>query len=227
MWRRLLLINLLLAGLLTAGVLKLRRSGREFDASHRVETIQAEPEAARTIPAISTTSARPEDWTEIPTKNLFSFDRNDIAIVAPKEVQQAGPKPLLFGTMSIGNESIAMLSPGQGRQSTAMKIGESINNWQLVEIQKDSVVMTANGVRTSIGLSDAPRDHTRTGAASSPAAAVTIVSAPPSEPATSAAASAATPTPPPFVQTPNPTPGQGKGHWMYTPFGNVWVADPK
>ena len=223
MWQRLLVINLLLAGLLAAGVLKVRRNWREFETSHRVEAIQAEPEAARTIPAISEALARPDDWTEIPTKNLFSFDRNDIAIVAPKDVQQAGPKPLLFGTMSIGNESVAMLAPAQGRQSTAMKIGESINNWQLVEIQKDSVVMAANGVRTTIGLNDAPRDHTRTGAASGPSAAVTIVSAP----SASAASSGTTPPPLPSTPPPNPTPGQGKGHWMYTPFGNVWVADPQ
>ena len=111
MWRRLLLINLLLLGLVIAGVLKLRRSWREFEATHRAEAIQAEPETARTIPAITEALARPDDWTEIPTKNLFSFDRNDIAIVAPKDVQQAGPKPLLFGTMSIGNESVAMLAP--------------------------------------------------------------------------------------------------------------------
>ena len=194
MWQRLLVINLLLAGLLAAGVLKVRRNWREFETSHRVEAIQAEPEAARTIPAISEALARPDDWTEIPTKNLFSFDRNDIAIVAPKDVQQAGPK-----------------------------IGESINNWQLVEIQKDSVVMAANGVRTTIGLNDAPRDHTRTGAASGPSAAVTIVSAP----SASAASSGTTPPPLPSTPPPNPTPGQGKGHWMYTPFGNVWVADPQ
>jgi hypothetical protein len=163
----------------------------------------------------------------VPTKNPFSFDRSDIAVVAPKETLPVGPKPLLFGIMSIGNESIAMLSPAQSgtRQSRAMKVGESMDNWELVEIQKDSVIMTAAGARATVILNDpaarTARELSRTGTSTTPAQSV-IVNAPVDAPAQPAAASLPPPPPPPSSQ-----PGQGKGHWMYTPFGNTWVPDTK
>ena len=225
MWERLLLINLLLAGVLVAGVAKIRRNWFEFEASHRVEAVQAEPEAARTIPVISDSSVRPGDWTEIPTKSLFSFDRSDIAILMPKEVPPppGPPKPLLFGTMSIGGESIAMLAPGQGRPSRPIKIGESIENWQLVEIQQDSVVMTANGNRATIGLNNGPRDHSRTAGSSAPTQAATPAAVVPSLPSPTPS-TANSPTAAPSLPT-APPPGETKGHWIYTPFGPKWVSE--
>ena len=225
MWRRILLLDLFLVGLLVFGVVKVRRNSGEFEASHRVEAVQAEPEAARTIPSFRATTIAAGDWNEVPAKNPFSFDRNDIAVVAPKAVPPTGPKPVLFGIMSIGNESIAMLAPGQNgtRQSRAMKLGDSIETWQLVEIQKDSVVMAANGVRATIVLNDPAariaRDYTRT--AGSGAAPQVVISSPPAS-ATSPPSASTTPPPPP----PGSQPGSAaKGHWMYTPFGNTWVPD--
>jgi len=227
MWRRLLLIIVLLAGVLVAGVVKIRRSWFDFEAQHRVEMIQAEPEPARTIPVVNAASPRADDWTEIPAKNVFSFDRNDVPVVTAKETtpqQQLGPKPLLYGTMSIGSESVAMLSPGQGRASRPVKIGESIENWQLVDIQKDSVIMTANGARTTIAMNDTPqqRDHTRTGGTvASPAQSSPVQINQPSQtqsPTSTSSVSSTLPKEPPAGENP-------KGHWIYTPFGPKWVPD--
>src|SRR5262245_43266725 len=104
MLRRLILLDLLLIALFVAGVLHFRRNWLEFEVGHRVGTIQAEPEIQRSVPAANAAAVAVSDWTDIVAKNPFSFDRNDIAIVAPKEAAQAAPrapKPFLFGTMGI------------------------------------------------------------------------------------------------------------------------------
>jgi hypothetical protein len=226
-WRRLLILDLLLVVLLVTGILKLRQGWFQFEATHHPETIRAAPETARTVPAFRAPLAATGDWIDVSTKDPFSVDRNDVAIVAPvaaKDVAPIGPKPVLFGTMSIGHESVAMLAPSQGgtRQSRAMKVGDSMESWQLVEIKKDSVVMEANGVRATIILNDPAagiaRDYSRTGPSTSVSQVVNAASAPAA--------------PSPVINTPSAPPPPGappgteqKGHWQYTPFGNHWVPD--
>jgi len=104
-WRRLLVLDLVLALGLVAGILQLRQTWLEFESGHRVESVKPEPEPARTLPPTGGLVSASEDWTEISVKNPFSFDRNDVAIVAPKPQNVAAtpaePKPVLFGTMSL------------------------------------------------------------------------------------------------------------------------------
>src|SRR5262249_14163892 len=108
------------------------------------------------LPTTTVAATSPQDWTEISVNNPFSFDRNDTAIVAPVQAAPNTPKPVLFGIMSIGSEKIAMLSPGQsGRASRQVKIGESVDNWEVLEIGDKSVVVTApNGTRQTVIMND-------------------------------------------------------------------------
>jgi hypothetical protein len=231
MLRRLLILDVLLLAILAAGGMKVRRSWIDFKAAHRVDSVQAEPETLSSISAPAISSAAMGDWTEIPTKNLFSFDRNDIAIVAPKEAPRpVSPKPILFGTMSVGKDWIALLAPGPGgRSSRPMKVGETMESWQVAEIHEKSVVVVAGGVRETIILNDPtaniPRDFGRTAGAAITAAPVSnIAPAPPV-----AAAQPNIPTPP---ASPPPAgtqtgPGGQKGRWVESPFGRNWVVDPQ
>src|SRR5262245_38388716 len=136
MWRRLLILDLVLLAVLVTGVVQVRGSWQAFHSAHRVEAVQAESEPVRTLSNTGLAAATPQDWTEISVKNPFSFDRNDIAIVAPAQAAVATPKPVLFGIMAVGAEKIAMLSPARsGRASRPLKIGESVDdNWKVVEI---------------------------------------------------------------------------------------------
>ena len=111
MWRRLLLLDLALVAVLMVGVLQVEKSWKEFDAAHRIESVKPEKEPARTLPLPPALTGTPEDWTEISTKDAFSFDRNDVSIVAPKQEAAAKPKPVLYGVMSVGSEWIAMHQP--------------------------------------------------------------------------------------------------------------------
>src|SRR5581483_8349101 len=95
----------------------------------------------------------------------------------------AQPKPILFGTLSVGKEWIAMLSTAQegNRASHSVKVGGSIGDWQVLEINNDSVVVAGeNGNRQTITLSEStaqvPREYSRTLSAPGSPAPVTIVS---------------------------------------------------
>src|SRR5262245_29262202 len=231
MLRRLLLLDILLLILIVAGGLKVRRSWLEFESSHRVETVQAEPEIPRQVPTTSPAAAAVGDWTEIVSKNPFSFDRNDIAILAPKETAPAvpkGPKPLLFGTMGIGKDWTAMLASSQSgnRKPRPLKVGDTIDNWQVVDINERSVVITFGDVRETVLLNDQlPRTYDRT-VVSGTAAVVPVQTQTVTTSASTTATGAPTATPPP-PPPPTPTPGQGKGRYIYTPFSNnpVWVPE--
>jgi hypothetical protein len=227
-WRRLLILDLALVAALVAGVVRIRRSWNEFNSSHKVENIHPEKEPVLTLPVTAPAAAAIEDWTGISVNDPFSFDRNDIAIVAPTRAPVTDPKPVLFGTMAIGNERIAMLAPGDaGRASRRVKVGESLDSWQVVEINdKDVIVVASNGVREKIIINDPKarvgRSFDRTGPAAAAAPAATVVT-PPSTPDNGAAASR-----PASAQTgtqPN-TPAQSTDEILLTPFGPVRRTKP-
>ena len=230
MLRRILFLDALLAASLIAGGFWFRRQWLEFEATHRVDAVQAEAEPIRTLPApVATAASSIGDWTVIPEKNPFSFDRNDIAIVTQQGKDATGPKPILFGTIAFGAERMAMMAKGQpgNRSNRAMKVGESIDQWRIVEIHEKSVVVEADGVRETIIMNDpsakVPRDHTRTLASGSAAQSVVVQ---PQDSATGAAPqSPVVPRTAPGAAG-SPPPGQPKGRFIETPFGRVFVADP-
>jgi hypothetical protein len=225
MWRRLLIVDLVIVAALVAGGLRVRQSWAAFEQSHRVESVRPEKENLLRVPA-PTVAAAPQDWTEISVKNPFSFDRNDISIVAPKQAIATTPKPVLFGTMSIGSDKVAMLAPAfsANRTSRPVKVGESLDEWQVVEIRDTSVIVSAaNGVRETIILNDpktqVSRSSERTGGGSaSGPAAVSVVNPSTSAPTGPATTSTQAPqTAPP----PQSTSGQPTGEILMTPFGPV------
>jgi hypothetical protein len=229
MWRRLVVIDLILLAALVYGVLQVRQSWIEFEATHRVETIRPEAEPALAIPGSAIAASSPGDWTDISVKDPFSFDRNDIAIIAPKAALVPNqPKPVLFGTMSVGNQWIAMLAPGQtgNRSSRPIKVGESFENWQVVEISDKSVVVaSATGNRETITLNggQVPRSSERTGTGGASPAPVVVT---PSQTATPAASTPATTPTQPSAQ-PAPAGQQpAEVEYLNTPFGRVPRTKP-
>jgi hypothetical protein len=229
MWRRLLVLDLVLALAFAYALTRIRRSWQEFDLNHGVQMVQAEKETIQKVPTLNLPATVSEDWTEISAKDPFSFDRNDVAIVAPKPTAPSQPKPVLFGTMAIGKEWIAMLAPAQGgnRGSQPVKVGESIGEWHVVEIREKSVIVAGeNGLQQTVGLNEATaqgRSSERTSPGQAPAP-VTLVS--PSAPVS--AQPAGTPNSPGTPVTP-PAPAAGEANKpkiLLTPFGPVPRTDP-
>jgi len=83
--RRFLILDLLLGAVVVAAGLRLHNDWIMFEATHQPAAVQPQRETA---PALAlpgaVSSAAPADWIEIPSRNPFSFDRTDIAILEPK-----------------------------------------------------------------------------------------------------------------------------------------------
>src|SRR6266404_1482678 len=173
--RRIWILNLALLAVLVAVTVRLHDEWIMFSAIHQSGTIGPEREVFAKLPAgVPPNSPAPTNWTDIPSRNPFSFDRTDIAILEPKAPPPAaaaappGPKPVLFGTVSLGNDMMAMVGPGRpgNRQYKAMKTGEVIDGWTIVSISDKSIVVRANSTEESIIMDDptaqVQRDYTRT-----------------------------------------------------------------
>jgi len=214
MTRRIFFLDLGLVVLLSLGGIRLRQDWKTFNVTHQTSAIRPKAETLPGLPAGTAAAQTVADWTAIPSRNPFSFDRTDITIPAPPEPaappKPMGPKPVLFGTMNIGSDRVAMLAPAQAagsRNSRPMKVGEAMDGWTVVQIEDTAVVVEGNAVRETLLINDptaqVQRDHTRTVAASQPASvqSVQTVKQPtpqPTTPSTPTAAPSAAPAPFPF-----------------------------
>jgi hypothetical protein len=122
-----------------------------------------------------------EAWTDIPARNPFSFDRNDIdlmpAVVETPRVSP--PKPVLFGVVDLGSGRRAMLGNFGARSSSqAVKVGEKFGAWIVSKIEPKSVVVTGDGVEETLELGTPPvdRDAGKTAAAGVSSTVVTTAS---------------------------------------------------
>jgi hypothetical protein len=219
MVRRLLILDLALVAVLVAMAVRFRSDWMNFEATHQPAAIQPTPEAVPKIASASTANAAtPEEWTDIPAHNPFSFDRTDIPILEPvAPPKPPGTKPILFGTIGLGKELLAMVASGQpgNRNYKPMKVGEVIDGWTITKINDKSIEIKANEVEDSVLMDDAtalvPRDNAgRTTAAPPPPSVVSTT------PAAAAPQAPLFPTPPP--QTTPPRTGRRR-ILQQTPFG--------
>ena len=225
MKRELIIINVILALTVIGAAVELRRGWVEFETTHSPAGIQFDGEALG-VPAGAESPARPvQDWTAIAEQNLFSFDRNDLVIGTSEGPVAAGPRPFLFGTVSLGDEPMAMLASGGAgnRASRPVRIGRVIDGWELIEILDKSVRIRSGGVETTVIMNDPtariPRDRRRTAARSGAAPAVSSVQAP------VPAARVQSGTPNPAAVTEDTVP---PGFMIQrTPFGNRLVPKPQ
>ena len=184
----LIIINVILALTVIGATVELRRGWVEFETTHSPAGIQFDGEALGVPDGAESPARRVQDWTAIAEQNLFSFDRNDLAIELAIETSEgpvaAGPRPFLFGTVSLGDEPMAMLASGGAgnRAFRPVRIGRVIDGWELIEILDKSVRIRSGGVETTVIMNDPtarmPRDRRRTTARSGAAPAVSSVQAP-------------------------------------------------
>jgi hypothetical protein len=228
--RRLLILDLMLAGILVYAGFAFSRGWRGFTGSHQPAQVQPGAGISPTADVTPVASAATdEDWTDAVEKNPFSFDRNDQEVIvkepeAAKETRPtpATPKPVLYGVMSIGGERVAMIGPARAntRASMAARVGETFDGWEIVEIQDKTAIVVSNGQREALIMNDptanVPRDYSKTSSTSrtqSMAPSTAAKAAPPS-PAAEAAKSDYVIVPPPAEPE-----GPKKAEWIQTPFG--------
>jgi hypothetical protein len=230
MLRRLVFFNLLLVGVIIAGILKLRHTTIAFSAEHQVSRIQPDSEKPLPKAADVLVAAPKEEWTDIVSRNPFSFDRNDVTLVVtpPAAAPPKRPKPILFGTMQLGSDRVAMLAPGDAanRTSRPVRVGEAIDGWTLEDIQEKSVTVRWEETKESVIMNDPTaqiaRDYAKTAGTND---------TPSSSSAVNALAAAATPANSATAQSPsntNPPPSNSgrKQILVHTPFGDKVMDDP-
>ena len=222
--RRIWILNLALLAVLVATIVRLHNEWIMFSATHNPGAIAPDREAFQKLPVgVPPNSPAPGNWTDIPSRNPFSFDRTDVAILEPKAPAAppvtVGPKPALFGTMSIGKEIIALVAPGKpgNRQYKPMKAGEVVDGWTIVSISDKSIIIRANSIEESVVMNDptaqVQRDYTRTTVTPQPAVTGAATPPPAAAPLQQPAAAQATPQPA------NPQQGTPRKKTILTPFG--------
>ena len=194
--RQIWFLNASLGALLIWGAVKVVDGWKAFDAAHQVSQLETKPDttagkmvaAAEVKPAVVN-----EAWSEIASRNPFSFDRTDVNLVEVKAPPVTTPKPVLFGTLVLGDDRLALMGkPGSStRTGPPVKVGETFEGWKVTKIDSKSVVVTANGVEESLVVGRVPvvRNTEKTAAAAQPQASEPSVplAAPAAAPATPAA----------------------------------------
>src|SRR5690349_3069817 len=137
--RRIWILDLSLLALVVAIAVRFHNEWIMFSATHQAGAIEPERELFAKLPSsLPANAPAPQNWTDIPTHNPFSFDRTDVAILEPKAppppAVKLGPKPVLYGTMSIGTDLLAMVGSSKPGTQKSRKVGEVIDGWTIVSI---------------------------------------------------------------------------------------------
>jgi hypothetical protein len=226
--KRLFILNGILVLVLATLAYQVWQASGTYQETHDIGSIQPEPEIDVLIAELEAAIApAPRSWVEVSDLNPFSSDRNDIAILSP--VTEAGgtvtsaPRPVLWGTMLLGGDRVALLGPPDIGTFETLRVGELLQGWQLVEINRKSVVVAANGGRQTVVMNDPtisiPRSSLRTGGgALQPAVVVNPTPTP--EPTLPTAI-----TPSPGQRSPQPQPAATGPRVIQTPFGNSIIRD--
>src|SRR5437667_12389551 len=214
--RRIWILDVALLALLIGIATRFHNEWITFNATHQTGAVEPKREQfAKLASDVPPNTPAPPNWTDIPAHNPFSFDRTDVAILEPKApppppapAVKLGPKPVLYGTMSIGSDVMAMVGTAKPGNQKSMKVGEVIDGWTVVSIKDKSMVIKGNDLQETIVMNDPtaqiPRDHSRTTEVPTAAANVVSIGAQPAAPAQPAAA---------------PQPGQRRRVQQITPFG--------
>src|SRR5437870_9365952 len=184
--RRIWILDIALLALLTAIALRFHNEWIMFTAIHQAGAVEPEREQFANLPSgVPPNAPAPANWTDVPSHNPFSFDRTDIAILEPKAPPpppppkiQLGPKPVLYGTMSIGIEMMAFVGTAKAGSQKPMKAGQVIDGWTIVSIADKQMLLKGNDVEQTVIMNDRTvdiaRDHSRTSEAPLPPTVLSI-----------------------------------------------------
>ena len=195
MKRKLLLANLALLALATAGAVHLRREWVEAHTREEAvlqKRIPPVPPPRMPVPA-TTEPVKAAGYYDIAQKMLFSKDRNPVVVVEPPPPPKVVPMPalpLFHGVLNLGDGPMAILSEGPKGPHRDYQPGDKVGAFKLVAVNNDELVLEWEG-QTITKKFDEILDR---GTAAPPA------------PGPAPAAAAAAPPPPP-VATAAPLPG--------------------
>jgi hypothetical protein len=168
--RRILLLNLLLAGLTALACWQLRKEWLAAKAREEAvlrKSIRPVPPPPAGAPqlALPVTAAA---YNEIAQKMLFSKDRNPVVVVEtapPPPPPPMPPLPVLLGVMNLGDGPMAILSEKPNMPNREYRAGQQIGEFKLVAINSREIVLEWNGKQVVRRLEDLVQRHQREEAA--------------------------------------------------------------
>ncbi len=150
MRHRLLLLNLLLAGLTAAAGWKLRQDWvRDHQHSSTVIYHRVKPPAPPAVaPIVPPAPFAAPTYADVAQKDLFSKDRNPNVVIEPVAVKPA-PKwprmPILYGVMGLPGGLIAMLAEKPDSRSRGVGVGEKIGELKVVALSSEKISFEFEG----------------------------------------------------------------------------------
>jgi hypothetical protein len=182
--RKLLLANLALLALCTAGGVHLRREwteARDREQAVLRQSIRPVPPPPAT-PLPPTVPVKAESYSDIALKTLFSKDRNPVVVVEPPPPPKPVPMPalpLFHGVVDLGDGPMAIMSMGPKGPHRDYQPGDGVGPFKLVAINNDELVLEWEG-KTITKKVDEIFDRTTAAApAPAPAAGAPAPVAPP------------------------------------------------
>jgi hypothetical protein len=148
--RKLLLANLALLALSTAGAIHLRREWTEARAREQAVLLKpirpAAPPPNPPLPA--SVAVRAAEYNDIAQKMLFSKDRNPVVVVEPPPPPKVVPMPalpLFHGVVDLGDGPMAIMSDGPKGPHRDYQPGDKVGPFKLVAVNNEELVLEWEG----------------------------------------------------------------------------------
>ena len=157
MRRKLLLANLILALLTTAGLWQLRRAHISGQARYRTldGTMRAPSAPAPGGQPAPVGPLEPAAYLDAAQKFLFSRDRNPtVAVPEPAKPKPRPALPQLFGVMNIGGGPVAIMAATPNTPHKTVRVGESIGEFKLLGAAGDQITLEWEGQAFQSQVSD-------------------------------------------------------------------------
>jgi hypothetical protein len=148
--KKLLLVNLLLAGLALYAAWSLRQEwqsarAREQALLHaRIKPAPPPLFTPRPVPQ----PVAPARYVEIAAKTLFSRDRNPTVVEdtpPPPPPKPEPPLPVVYGVMNFGDGPVAIMSDKAGNRHRGVQPGERIGDYTLLAVNDKQIVLGWEG----------------------------------------------------------------------------------
>ncbi len=152
--RKLIFLNLALVALAGAAAVQLRS---RWVADHARAAVELHPRVAPIAappftPALAPTAVLPSNYNNVAQKDLFDPSRNpDVPVELPPAPPPPPPPPpmpplpLYHGSMNLGDGPVAIMSVTAAAKHEAIKPGEMIGPFKLIDITRDDLTLEWNG----------------------------------------------------------------------------------
>jgi hypothetical protein len=143
MKKKILWVNLALAGLIAAAGLRVRDEWKaQQQREQALSTRAVKPSAVPAAPVPAPPAAVPAaSYADIANKTLFSKDRNPTVVIdaPPPPVKKMPPLPLLHGILGLPSGTLALMSLDGKSGSKGVAVGEKIGEFELAAVDRDDI----------------------------------------------------------------------------------------